>query len=125
MDGSIHRGYKAVKRFINNLIYYWPLLWDDRWYSDGYMLRWIEAKARRDAYLHAEYGMLERHMQTARELQEIADICHRLQDEDSYWLGISTDIINGPEVYQIFNDRIQIDLNRLGELMKQITHWWD
>lgn len=71
--------YYSVRRFLENLIYYMPIIWSDRWWDHTFMFQYIERKARRDAKMYLKHGHLENNDETAAELEELANLCHRIR----------------------------------------------
>jgi hypothetical protein len=77
--------YSSLKHFFKNLIYYAPLLWNDSWFDHTFLLAWIERKCRRDADMYKKHGHLVSYLKTAKDLEEVADICNHLQNEHDYY----------------------------------------
>lgn len=147
--------YRHIKLFIRNLIYYTPFLWIDSWWDHTFLLYILERKCRRDSQQFREHGCAEESKKIADELQDIADICHRLQheyeaydekrydDHDKKW-GESPDFLGNrsrpnasttelkeqerKEFRQLTTDaenEKQKDCVFLGFLFMRIRNWWD
>ena len=97
--GTFENPYYSMKQFISNLIYYMPFLWKDSWWDHSYLLYIIERKCRRDAKMYRKRGHHEGKDETADEIDQVAELCHKLQNEYEYyedWRYDSHDIKWGP-----------------------------
>jgi hypothetical protein len=147
---KITKPYRRLKWLIHNLITWIPIIWSDRWYDRAFLLRIIAIKCENDAKSYRESGHSTVSGDIANELNEVASICRRLIDEhESYFepfysahtekwkeayassyyprspLSVEQERTELKAVIQDGENRLQQDLNRLGELFKKVMTWWD
>ncbi len=77
---------RAIKNWFHSLrrILYWvPILWNDRWWDSFYFLQIIEHKLRYDLERYRKCGMAEDADRNARQMQIAAELCRRIS-KDNY-----------------------------------------
>ena len=144
------RLWKWFKRSIQSFLLWFPVLFADRWFDSAYLLAIIERKCRHDAKMYRTKGIGINSDSIAGDLEEVADICHKLQDIDLYYY----DQFHTPhyekwaEAYRASlypraeaskqqelkewhaatdkgSAALQVDLDRLAELIKEVYTWSD
>src|SRR3990167_562734 len=63
--------FRSIKFFIHNLIYWLPILWDDRDWDYNYLLRILIHKLNGMERLFREHGHLENSEEVANEIQSV------------------------------------------------------
>lgn len=119
---EIRQFFKSIRRFLKNIPFYLPIMWDDRWYDSSYLLKIISKKCARDAKRYELDGQSQVHMTIANQLWEVADICKRLQDPDAGYP------IEEPYTQQARLNAYaleQADISRLSILFTHVSNWWD
>lgn len=114
--------FKSIRRFLKNIPFYLPIMWDDRWYDSSYLLRIIAKKCARDAKSYAIDGQSQVHIEIAKQLWEVADICNRLQDPD---VGYPIEEPYTQEKAMEANKLEKDDITHLSVLFTHVREWWD
>lgn len=70
--GRLATAARGIKTGFSNLIYWLPVIWQDRWWDWYFLARIIEHKALRDAPLYRTRGCAEESEGIADELENLA-----------------------------------------------------
>lgn len=73
---DFERMYKDIKIGINNVIYWFPVIWKDRWWDQAFLLEIIKHKLKDQSYFFKNYS----HMMRADREAELMEVCATLCD---------------------------------------------
>jgi len=114
-----------------------PVLWDDCYWDQSYLLRILEYKLREMAKFHRDHGHCMKSGRTAKQLFEASYLCKRMANEDyssgPEWqplISSNFDDFKFPDPMYLgryHSDYLyQQDLDRLCLLFKKhLRTWWD
>lgn len=150
---KICKPFRVVRRFFRNLIFWMPILWTDRWFDSSYLMRIIERKCRRDAYMYYLHGHCADNKNVAYELMDVSECCRRLQEDEYFepaytkhvekwgWNPIISSMYEGKSIFtaeQLAQERAEFkviadaayaaekaDVELLSKLFLNIKTWWD
>lgn len=101
-----------LRRGIENLIAYTPVIWWQEEFDHSFLLELMEFKMKRMADFHRDRGITDGREQTEKELRQAAELCRRISKEDypiDRWI-----------------EQPQVDLEVLCNLMRRkLRTWWD
>ena len=112
---------------VENLIRWFPIIWQDRDWDQYYLLRMMEQKFRRMAWLQEKYGSGLYHMRYCRQLRIAALLCRRMMDDECYHENARKEFVDPSIAWAKEISAVEKqDKEMLGRLIgKYIDHWWD
>jgi hypothetical protein len=110
----------TFKAGVQNLIYFFPIIWRDRDWDDTYLTRLMAHKLKRMEKSFEKYSM---HKYVDRDIKNIRMcriLCERISEDEYYERNYPWRKVNGK-----FIDNNQNDVDLLCDIMKKhLREWW-
>lgn len=103
--------FRSIKQGIKNLIQWFPIIWKDRQWDDGYIYLLLEKKFKMMADMHLHEGISVKSNEVASQLYRASFLCHCIEADD--YMDIA---MNNNHYYEKFPDPITVlDIDSNGE----------
>lgn len=117
-----------IRYGVENLVTWFPIIWEDRGWDHYYLLRMMSKKLRSMSVQHRDYGVCLGADRKARQLLIASVLCDRLI-KDEYLDNVIKTMYHGKLTRSSVKQSVAMQLadqEMLGNLLaKHVTHWWD
>ena len=129
---KIRSTYFNIKYGIENLIKWFPIIWNDRDWDYYFLIKLMRFKTEQMSKLHKEYGHCLDSSKYAKQLKKVSIALKRIEEDDYMYqedkvFNRSPKYLTKPDNLRFFNDYMrQKDLDYVLKMMKRnLFKWWD